>query len=76
VYFRKLKTAQSPFLRIRLPPTKDNQAMLELLDKHLKLGGFIYYTKPTKGNPSKVFWQSTKISMDKVYAIFEKYPFI
>lgn len=48
--------------------------MLELLDKRLKLGGFINFTKSTKGNPSKVFWQSTKASINKVLAIFEKYP--
>lgn len=74
LYFRRLKTKKTPFLRIQLPPTNDNQAMLELIDKSLKLEGFINFTKPTKRNPSKVFWQSTKISISTVLAIFEEYP--
>lgn len=74
LYFRRLKTKKTPFFRIQLPPTNDNQAMLELIDKSLKLKGFINFTKPTKRNPSKVFWQSTKRSISTALAIFEEYP--
>ena len=47
---------------------------LELLNTRLKLHGFIYITKPTKANPSKVVWQSNKHSIHRVCAIFEQYP--
>ena len=74
LYFRKLATSKTPFLRIKLPPTKENKAMLELLNTRLELHGFVHITKSTKGSPSKVMWQSNKKSIHKVCAIFEQYP--
>ena len=74
LYFRKLATSKTPFLRIKLPPTKENKAMLELLNTRLELHGFVHITKSTKGNPSKVMWQSNKRSIHRAYGIFEQYP--
>lgn len=48
--------------------------MLELLNTRLALHGFVHITKPTKGSPSKVIWQSTQRSMHSLYGIFEQYP--